>query len=430
MCVSFLALPHTAVGQASSGRVDSLAGQLAAYMQPYTAMGDFSGRILIAKAGVVLFDTAFTAPGTRASRRDTRFGIGSVTKTFTAAAIGLLAERGKLRLSDSLGKYLPELGAGRAATIAQALDHASGIPDYYTQPEYPSLRTRPISLTRFATWIGAKPLDFAPGTRGSYSNSGYALLALIIERASGMPYAQYIETALLRPLGLRATGQLATVRGALAAGLNPAQPPRMLAPAIPPDLSWLAVSGSMYSTTGDLLRWVTAIRSNRRVGFSRQPDAYGWHAEGDSLLEQNGRIPAGYTTQVTTYPRSGLTIIVLSQVQADVVGAITRDVTAIMEGRAYRRPVLRSTAILPDTAVASYVGTYAFAPGFAVTVRRDATGLQLAGPEGDFFPLEPLGGSRFFYRPVYVPVQFVRDSAGCDVLLWNGEARATRVASP
>ena len=186
----------------------------------------------------------------------------------------------------------------------------------------------------------------------------------------------------------------------------------------------------MYSTTGDLLRWVTAIRSNRLFAFSALPDAYGWHAEGDSLLEQNGRIPAGYTTQLTTYPRSGLTIVVLSQVQADVVGAITRDVTAMMQGRPCRRPALRPTTVLADTAAAAYVGTYAFAPGFAVTVRRDATGLQLAGPEGDFFPLEPLGGARFFYRPVYVPVQFVRDSAGRHVLLWNGEARAPRVPSP
>ena len=428
-CGVLCLVPLCAVAGQSRSASDSLPSRLTAYMTPYTDMRDFSGRILVASHDSVLLDSAFTAPGVRPSTPLTRFGIGSVTKTFTAAAICLLAERGKLRLSDSLGRYLPELGAGKAATIEQALAHSAGIPDYYAQPDYPRLRSRPISLPQFARWIGAKPLDFAPGTRGAYSNSGYALLALIIERASGQPYARFVQESLLNPLGLTATGQLADVTGSLAAGFDPAAPPRFLRSAMAPDLTWLAGSGSMYSTTGDLLRWVSALRSDRLFAFSTLHDAYGWHAEGDSLLEQNGRIPAGYTTQLTTYPKPGLTVIVLSQVQADVVGRIKDDIAAMITGRPYRTPVGRPVLTLPDSATARFAGTYAFGPGFSVSVRQGRAGLELAGPDGDFFPLDAIGPRRFFFRPVYVPVQFDHDSSGHDVLVWNGGAQAVRVTT-
>ena len=409
------------------GALDSLPHRLSAYMKPYTAMRDFSGRILVAYRGAVVLDSAFTAPEDGISTPDTRFGIGSVTKTFTAAAVCLLAERGKLRLSDSLGKFIPELSAGKRATIQQTLAHAAGIPDYYTQPDYPRLRSSPITLEGFARWIGAKPLDFEPGTHSSYSNSGYALLALVVERASGRPYARFVEEELLRPNGLQSTGQLTTVSGSLAPGHDPAPAPRYLKAPTPVDLSWLAGSGSMYSTTGDLLRWVTALRSDRVLAFSKLPYAYGWHVEGDSVLEQNGRIPAGYTTQLTAYPKQDLTIVILSDIQADVVGRINDDITAMVLGRPYRVPAMRTAVALPDSVASRYAGTYEFGPGFDVKVRLGEKSLELAGPEGDFFPLDPVGQGRFFFRPVYVPVSFARDSAGRDVLIWNGVARAPRV---
>ena len=418
-----------AVDGQSRSVVDSLPQRLARYMKPYTDMRDFSGRILVAYHGAVVLDSAFTAPGVRPSTPTTRFGIGSVTKTFTAAAISLLAARGKLRLSDSLRTYLPELRAGNAATIEQALGHSAGIPDYYSQPDYPRLRTHPVSLAHFAKWIGAKPLDFAPGSRSAYSNSGYALLALVIERASGQSYAQFVRESLLEPLGLTSTGQITDVTGSLAPGLDPAAAPRFLIAATAPDLSWLAGSGSMYSTTGDLLRWVTALRSDEVFPFSKLRYPFGWHAEGDSLLEQNGRIPAGYTSQLTTYPKTNLTIVVLSQVQADVVGRIKDDITAMVRGLDYRSPAQRPAFALSRAVTARYTGTYALGPAFSVEVRQRKAGLELAGPDGDFFPLDAIGPHRFFFRPLYVTVQFDRDSSGHDVLLWNGEARAPRVTS-
>jgi CubicO group peptidase (beta-lactamase class C family) len=422
-----LLLPVRDVAGQSKGTLDSLTERLATYMKPYTEMRDFSGRILVAYRGAVVLDSAFMAPGDGVSAPDTRFGIGSVTKTFTAAAVCLLAERGKLRLSDSLGKYIPELSAGKRATIQQTLGHAAGIPDYYTQPDYPRLRSHSITLEKFAKWIGTKPLDFEPGTREAYSNSGYALLALVVERVSGRPYARFVEEELLRPAGLQSTGQLTAVTGSLAPGHDPAPAPRYIQVPKSPDLSWLAGSGSMYSTTGDLLRWVTALRSDRVLAFSKLPYAYGWHVEGDSILEQNGRIPAGYTTQLTEYPKQDLTIVILSAIQADVVGRIKDDIAAMVLGRPYRVPAMRTVITLSDSVASRVVGTYEFGPGFDVRVRRGHGSLELAGPEGDFFPLDPVGQARFFFRPVYVPVRFERDSAGRDVLIWNGEARAARV---
>lgn len=381
-----LLFPIGAADAQSRSDVDSLPQRLAAYMKPYTEMRDFSGRILVAYRGAVVLDSAFTAPEVRPSPPDTRFGIGSVTKTFTAAAICLLAERGKLRLSDSLGTFIPELAAGRKATIEQALGHTAG--------------TRITMGNRTTLVCGRVPSRFESSLDG-----------------------------LARPLGLSSAGQLNAVTGSLAAGLDPAAAPRFLTAATPPDLSWLAGSGSMYSTTGDLLRWVAALRSDQLFRFSKLRYAYGWHAEGDSVLEQNGRVPAGYTTQLTTYPKQDLTVVVLGQVQSDVVGRIKNDITAMIAGRPYRIPAKRAVVVLADSISSRYVVTYEFGPGFRVSVRRRKEGLELAGPEGYFFPLEPVSASRFFFRPVYVAVQFERDSSGRDVLIWNGDARAARVST-
>jgi len=417
-----------------------LARRVVAYVGPLVRMRDFSGAVLLARGGRVLVDSAYGLAsyelGVRASST-MKFGIGSVTKTFTAAAIELLAQRGRLSLHDTLSKFLPGLVFGDSVTLEQLLAHTAGVPDYYGLPEYAVRRTEPISLDEFALLIGSKPLDFKPGSDGRYSNSGYKLLAAVVERVSGMSYNTFMRTQIFEPLHLAETGNLGDggLVERLAPGYDPGFLPVRVQPAEYTSPSWLEGDGSVYSTGADLLRWTEAIQSDALVYTSSLPYPYGWgkHVRfGREVLEQNGRIPAGYAAYVGTYPKEGVTVIVLSNIQSAVVDQMGADLAALALGEQYEIPAIRSGALtraeVDSVALNKLAGKYQVFPGFVLTVRATTRGLLLAGPEGAFLPLDNEGPGQFFFRPLYVPIRFRTDSTGRALaLLWAGTQECTRV---
>ncbi len=136
---------------------------------------------------------------------DTLYEYGSLTKQFTAAAILLLAENGKLSLDTDIGTYFPAF-ANRGIRISNLLIHDSGIPDYLTaDPEFgPKIGPQPFTGTDVGiAWAARQPLDFAPGTKAQYSNTGYAMLAQIVAKTSGESFEAFLRTRLLRPAGMR-----------------------------------------------------------------------------------------------------------------------------------------------------------------------------------------------------------------------------------
>lgn len=417
-----------------------LARLVDAYVEPLVRMRDFSGTVLVARHRRVLVRRAYGSAsyelGVPVSPA-MRFGIGSVTKTFTAAAIELLAERGRLSLHDTLSKFLPGLVFGDSVTLEQLLEHRAGVPDYYGFPEYATRRTEPISLEQFATLVGGKPLDFKPGSEGRYSNSGYTLLAAVVERTSGMSYGVFLRTQVFEPLHLTETGNLADggLVERLAPGYDPGFPPVRVQPAAYTSRGWLAGNGSVYSTAADLLRWVEAIQSDRLVHSSRLPYPYGWgkHVRfGRDVLEQNGRIPAGYAAYLGTYPKEALTVIVLSNIQSAVVDQMGADLAALVLGEGYKIPVIRlgglSRTEVDSVPLQGLAGRYQVFPGFILTVRATTQGLLLAGPDGAFLPVDTEGPDLFFFRPLYVPIRFRIDGTGrAAALLWAGTRECTRL---
>ena len=138
---------------------------------------------------------------------DTAYAIGSLTKTFTAAAVLALADDGKLSLDDPLGKFVPSFPEpGRSATVRQLLNHTSGIRSMTSLgSRYWAQAGREIEPADLVTIFANEPSDFAPGSAYRYSNSGYVLLGLVVEKASGMPWGAYVAKRLLAPLGLAGT---------------------------------------------------------------------------------------------------------------------------------------------------------------------------------------------------------------------------------
>jgi CubicO group peptidase (beta-lactamase class C family) len=190
---------------------------------------------------------------------DTIFRIGSVTKQFTAVGILLLEQDGLLRVEDPISKFLPDYPRGDEITLRHLLSHTSGIVEYTRAPEFWSNIRLEMPHEEFTGVFRDKPLDFEPGAGWSYSNSGYHLLGIVIENASGMTYEEFMQSRVFSPLGLDDTGydrpdRILKRRAAGYDRFDGEYKNRRFW-----DISQLFSAGGLYSTVGDLHAWNRAI---------------------------------------------------------------------------------------------------------------------------------------------------------------------------
>jgi CubicO group peptidase (beta-lactamase class C family) len=179
-------------------------------IQSYAANRQFMGSVLVAKGTQVLLNKGYGSANLEwdvPNSPATKFRLGSITKQFTAASILLLQERGKLNVQDPVKKYMADAPAAwDKITIYHLLTHTSGIPNFTSFPEYakwePFATTAAEEVARFRD----KPLDFAPGEKWSYSNSGYVLLGYLIEKITGGSYEKFVRENIFNPLGMRDSG--------------------------------------------------------------------------------------------------------------------------------------------------------------------------------------------------------------------------------
>jgi CubicO group peptidase (beta-lactamase class C family) len=179
-------------------------------IQSFVAKKQFMGSVLVARGNDVFLDKGYGYADVEWKVPDspkTKFRLGSITKQFTAASIMLLQERRKLTVTDLVKKYMPDAPAAwDKITIFNLLTHTSGIPDFTGFPDYRSIEPFPITPEKLVALFRDKPLDFQPGTKWSYSNSGYVLLGYLIEKISGESYAKFVERNIFKPLGMRDSG--------------------------------------------------------------------------------------------------------------------------------------------------------------------------------------------------------------------------------
>jgi CubicO group peptidase (beta-lactamase class C family) len=263
-------------------------GAWRARLDSLSAAGAFSGAVLVAKGDSILLRAAYglaSRADRQPNRADTRFNLGSINKIFTKLAIGQLVERGKVRLDDTIDRYLPDYPKPVASkvTVRQLLDHRGGIGDIFGEPYDRADRSK---LRRVADWIPLfrdKPLAFEPGTKTEYSNGGYALLGAIIESASGEDYYDYVRRHIYEPLGMRSTDHYASDEKVtcLASGYT-----RQHGDGARPDASGLSdnafsrplrgsPAGGGYSTLDDMLRFTRAIRAGTLLRAETRRDGFG-----------------------------------------------------------------------------------------------------------------------------------------------------------
>ncbi|MDC8014676.1 serine hydrolase [Tahibacter soli] len=359
--------PATDGATNAAAAATSIAANIDAYLQAAVRDAHFSGSVLVARDGVPLFDASYGLANIETGTPNTPstiFRIASLTKQFTAMAILQLEEQGKLKVDDPICRYLADCPKSwRPITLHHLLTHTSGIRNFSSLPDWDEdLGLRRYRRDELVDLVRGLPLEFTPGEKHKYSNSGYHLLGLAIERASGKTYAQYLHDAIFAPLGMlhtaytenrelvpgRATGYYS--RGTRFVG----------APFVDPTASYAA--GGLTSTTGDLLRWDQALyadtlvsRASRERMFTAFKDgyAYGWRigeAYGRRTTEHSGSLN-GFSSYLLRFPDARVTVIVLGNSDRMSAGRAGRDLAAIVFGAPYAQPARSARDVLWTTIV-------------------------------------------------------------------------------
>ncbi len=338
LCVTLFSAP--AAGQELSG--DELARIDSAALAVLQATGAPSAALAVVRGGVIVYEQAYgdgrvdpRTPATPAMR----YAIGSVSKQFTAAAVLLLAEEGKLSLDDKVAKWFPGLTRAGEVSLRQLLSMTSGYQDYWPQDYvYPDMQ-RPATADHIMRRWAGKALDFDPGARWQYSNTNYVIAAAIVERVAGMGFMEFLRRRIFTPLGMTSVADFdAGPLSASDAGpyLRNALGP--LRPAPKEGKGWLFGAGQLAMTAHDLALWNLAVinRSVLRPASYRaqQTDmllaagnasgyglGVGIGTPGGRRRISHGGAVSGYTTSNHIYPDDRAAIVVFTNIYPGAAGA-------------------------------------------------------------------------------------------------------------
>ena len=417
------------------------AARMEEIVQSYVRTRAFAGAVLVARGSDVVLNKGYGAANLEwdiPNTPTTKFRLGSVTKQFTAAAILLLEERGKLMLDDPIGKHIPDAPAAWSRiTILHLLTHTSGIPNFTNLPDYRSLKVQDTPVAKTIATVRDKPLEFAPGERMSYSNSGYLVLGHVIERVTGGSYEKFLTDNIFTPLGMNDSGYDSNTRiiQRRAAGYRPSVSGPVNADYV--HMSIPHAAGALYSTTEDLLRWAQGLFGGKLMSAASlakmTTPLNGNYALGVSVLTANGRKVVqhgggidGFNTFLAYYPDTKTTVAVLANINGEAPTQMAAKLAEVAHGVTVALTAERKEISLPVATLARYVGTYEVAPGVNMMMRLvgDHLTTQLTG-QGQI-PVYAESETKFFLKVVDAQVEFLTDANGAvthAVMYQNGRER-------
>lgn len=319
------------LSEETRGQIDQAARQV------LESTGVPSASVAVVKDGALVYTHAYGSaclePATPATA-EMRYKIGSISKQFTATAILMLAEQGKLSLDDPVSRFMPDLTRANEVTIRQLLSHTSGYQDYWPQDYVPPFMLTQITADEILTRWARKPLDFDPGARWQYSNTNYVIAGVIVEKASGMPLLRYLSSRIFEPLGMQSvvnidqdhladtdpTGYMRYALGPLRAAPREGK-------------GWLFAAGELAMPVADLAKWDIAMMSQRLLKTSSYQEmqrdvllkngtatGYGLgitvrSQAGRRMLEHSGEV-SGFTAENVVFPEDRTAVIVLTNQDA------------------------------------------------------------------------------------------------------------------
>jgi CubicO group peptidase (beta-lactamase class C family) len=409
---SLLFLPVVGFTQSIAQKADEL-------LTAYASQQKFSGNVLIAKQGKIIFEKAYGYADQKnklLNTTQTEFRVGSLTKMFTSTLILQLAGASKLSLTDPVTKYVPGFANGEKIQLRHLLSHTSGIKGTTGTPAPTTLEE---SVSRFT----CQGLSFEPGTRFEYNNFNYILLSYIAQKVTGVPFAKLVQANVLARAGMAHSGLDTKDRPSKNKALGYVTNPATLEWQVPDggDVAIAAGAGALYSTTGDLYQWAQSLSTHAVLADTLLASALkplqnnyglGW-----MISEKNGRTQIGHTGSIPGYianfmrfPKEDVTIILLANYQDTDGRRLSDDLVAVAFGEGYTLPVKKQVVALSEAVLNQYTGEYQLPGGFSITVSVEGNKLYaLAQGDQDKIELTPESEQKFFLRGPETEIEFIRE---------------------
>jgi CubicO group peptidase (beta-lactamase class C family) len=410
--------------------------------------------VLVAKKGQVIYKKAFGSANMELNtplQPDMVFRIGSITKQFTAVAILQLAEQGRLTLQDSIQRYIKDFPSkGYTITIEHLLTHTSGIRDYAdADTQNPFIEREDFTPVRLISYFKDWPLEFAPGSKYSYSNSNYVLLGYIIQLVSGENYHKYLKEHILTPAGLGHTGyaeERTIVPGRVQGYMRNRS---FFENTEYQTLSMGFGCGDLLSNTADLYRWNSQVVSNSLISKSSVDKAfspykltdgtftqygYGWFIDtlyGHRCIHHEGQV-SGFIALEKYFPAEDIYVAVLTNVKSsedktdfsDRRFRLFSQIAYVAVNNGFLKQVEVSASIQDN-----YVGTYQLSGSkLTLTIYKKEGKLycDLSNGSGKNMLLSPLSETKFYLPDIlriYTTIEFIPEDGKVTGLVCNQEKR-------
>ena len=403
--------------------------------------------VVVTKKGEKLYHKAFGKADIELDvdmKPDHVFQIGSITKQFTACAILKLIEEGKLSLSDDIRDFLPNYPTqGQKITIEHLLNHTSGIKDFTELPEWnEELRRKDFQPLELINTFKRHRLNFMPGERFEYNNTGYIILGFIIEQLTDTTYAAHIEETIFKPLGMSDSyvGSMEKIIPGRASGYS--KDGDVMSNAAFISITQPYSAGSILSTVGDLATWYRAVFSNKVIsenslgkalstnrtagGFSNY--GYGWLISSKFFrptVEHGGSFH-GFQAKDLYFPEDELFVAVFSNCDCFSPDELTENIAALALGIFDDFREIK----LSNSELKKYVGTYKISTGLTVDVSLERRQLWMKASGRGKIPIYPQPNNRFFLKVADVQLEFMEENGEFNSLIlyqFGGKTVAKRV---
>lgn len=418
----WLCLPASAIlAQPVAEKLDEL-------LVAYARQNQFNGAALVAQKGKILLEKGYGWKNIQDSAKNdeqTIFQVGSVTKQFTSAIILQLQQQNKLSVQDKLNKYYPDFPNGGMITIEHLLTHTSGIYNYTNDMAFMKTGSlKPNTHDAMIALFKSKPLDFTPGSKYSYSNSGYLLLGYIIEKVTGKSYFQVVRERIFQPLHMDHSGfDFAGLKSKdkatgyfVLTGSN-AEPATIV------DSTASSAAGAIYTTVGDLYKWDRALYTTSILTGSSLQQAftphkgnygYGWVIDstgGKKVVEHGGGI-FGFSSIITRNITDDICIILIDNHQSPILNKIADGLTDILNNKSPEVPRAWKEINVDTAILRQYVGEYELVPNFILAITLENGQLMIQATGQGKAPLYAEKENFFFLKVVDAQVEFIKGTDG------------------